>query len=113
MEAGEILLSRGLLDKRQLDMARTKVQDGASVLDTAVALGFVNEEAALRAIASEVGLDYVDLSEADIDLALLKNFPTKLIYRQSLFPLSRTNGHLTVAVMRSQGSARGVVGERS
>lgn len=97
MEAGEILIRRGLLDKRQLDLARAKVQDGVSLLDSAVALGFVQEEAALRAIAEEVGLDFIDLGEADVDLSLLKNFPTKLIHRQSLFPVRRSNGHLTVA----------------
>ena len=97
MEAGEILIRRGLLDKRQMEMARTKVQDGVSLLDSAVAMGFVQEEAALRAIAEEVGLDFIDLSETDVDLSLLKNFPTKLIHRQSLFPVRRSNGHLTVA----------------
>jgi type II secretion system protein E len=97
MEAGEIMLRRGLLDKRQLELAKGKVQDGVGVLDSAVALGFVDEEAALRAIAEEVGLDYIDLNETDVDLSLLKNFPTKLIHRQSVFPISRTNGHLVVA----------------
>jgi type II secretion system protein E len=97
MEAGEILIRRGLLDKRQLELARGKVQDGVSLLDSSVALGFVNEEAALRAIAEELGLDFIDLAETDVDLTLLKNFPTKLIHRQSLFPVRRSNGHLTVA----------------
>ena len=97
MEAGEIMLRRGLLDKRQLELARGKVQDGTGILDSAVALGFVDEEAALRAIAEEVGLDYIDLNETDVDLSLLKNFPTKLIHRQSIFPISRSNGHLVVA----------------
>lgn len=97
MEAGEILIRRGLLDKRQLELARGKVQDGVSLLDSAVALGFVQEEAALRAIAEEVGLDFIDLDATDVDLSLLKNFPTKLIHRQFLFPVRRTNGHLTVA----------------
>ena len=73
------MLRRGLLDKRQLELARGKVQDGAGILESAVSLGFVDEEAALRAIAEEVGLDYIDLSETDVDLSLLKNFPTKLI----------------------------------
>lgn len=97
MEAGEIMLRRGLLDRRQLEVARGKVQEGVSVLDSAVSLGFVDEEAALRAIADEVGLDYVDLDQTDIDLSLLQNFPTKLIYRQSLFPIRRNNGLLVVA----------------
>jgi general secretion pathway protein E/type IV pilus assembly protein PilB len=97
MEAGEILVRRGLLDEHQLSMSRVQNQDGGSLVDAAVDLGFVNEEAALRALGEEVGLDYVDLAEADVDLALLDSFPNKLIHRQSLFPIQRNNGELVVA----------------
>jgi general secretion pathway protein E/type IV pilus assembly protein PilB len=95
MEAGEILVDCGLLDDRQLSMSR--VQNQEDVVEAAVQLGFVTEEAALRALGDAVGLDYVDLSEIDIDLSLLDSFPTKLIHRQSLFPISRHNGSLVVA----------------
>nr|MCU0873550.1 type II/IV secretion system protein [Pirellulaceae bacterium] len=98
MDAGEILLQRGLLDQRQLDQARQT--NGASVLDAAIELGFVSEEAALRAVGEVVGLEYVDLAVMDDEQALrdlLKDFPQKLIYRQSLFPIRRINGSLVVA----------------
>ena len=98
MHAAEILLRRGLIDQRQLDQARQ--HNSESVLDAAVALRFVNEEDALRAVGEEVGLDYVDLARLDgeTDLkALLKDFPQRLIYRQSLFPIRRYNGSLVVA----------------
>jgi general secretion pathway protein E/type IV pilus assembly protein PilB len=98
MDAGEILLQRGLLDQRQLDQARQT--NGASVLDAAIELGFVSEEVALRAVGEVVGLEYVDLAVMDDEQALrdlLKDFPQKLIYRQSLFPIRRTNGSLVVA----------------
>ena len=49
MEAGEILVSCGLLDDRQLSMSRVQNQD--DVVEAAVELGFVTEEAALRAFA--------------------------------------------------------------
>jgi len=98
MDAGEILLQRGLLDQRQLDQARQS--DGASVLDAAIELGFVSEEVALRAVGEAVGLDYVDLAAVEDERELrelLKDFPQKLIYRQSLFPIRRSNGSLVVA----------------
>src|SRR5262245_47642757 len=95
METGEILLRRGLIDRRQLDLMRGG--DGVSMLETAVEKGFVQEEDALKAIGEEVGLDFVDLPNVDVDLALLKSFPVKLIYRQSLFPVRRQNGSLIVA----------------
>ncbi|MCA9118893.1 MAG: Flp pilus assembly complex ATPase component TadA [Planctomycetaceae bacterium] len=95
MEAGEILLGCGLLDDRQLSMSRVQNQD--DVVEAAVELGFVTEEAALRALGDAVGLDYVDLSETQVDLSLLNSFPNKLIHRQSVFPISRQNGSLVVA----------------
>lgn len=85
----------GLLDDRQLSMSRIQNQD--DVVEAAVELGFVTEEAALRALGDAVGLDYVDLAETQVDLSLLDSFPNKLIHRQSLFPISRNNGTLVVA----------------
>ena len=97
MEAGDILLRRGLLDERQLELSRRAKDDGTGVVEAAVDLGFLREEEALKALGDEVGLDYVDLSEAEIDYSLLKSFPQKLIYRESLFPIRRENGCLVVA----------------
>ncbi len=97
MEAGELLKRRGLLNDSQLGQLRQANGDGASLLEKAVALGYVKEEAALRALGDEVGLEYIDLRDTDVDLSLLKGFPHKLIHRQSLFPIRRANGQLVVA----------------
>ncbi len=97
MEAGEILLRRGLLDDPQLQRSREQQTSETSVVDAAVTLGFVSEEAALRAIADEIGLDYVDLTETEVDLSLLAKFPQRLIYRDALFPVRRENGSFVVA----------------
>jgi type II secretion system protein E len=96
MEAGDILVKRGLLDSSQLQSIRAKAAGGRFV-DAAIEMGLVKEEDALRALGTEVGIDYIDLTSADVDLTLLKMFPVKLIYRQSLFPVRRQNGHLVVA----------------
>ncbi|MCO6458493.1 MAG: Flp pilus assembly complex ATPase component TadA [Pirellulaceae bacterium] len=97
MEAGEILVRRGLLDPEQLAKSRSVNGDTHNVVEAAVKLGFVKEAEALTAVGDEVGLDYVDLREVDVDLSLLKSFPLKLIHRQSLFPIRRENGQLVVA----------------
>jgi len=97
MEAGEILLKKGLLDQRQLEIARSAQTEGTRLDQAAVSLGFVTEEAALRALAEEVGLEFVDLVEASIDLSLLRTFPPKFIYREGLFPIRQRNGTLVVA----------------
>jgi len=97
MEAGEILLRRGLLDARQLELARSAQTDGMRIDQVAVDLGFVSEEAALRALGEEIGLDYIDLAETPVELTLLKSFPQRIIYRESMFPVRQENGSLIVA----------------
>lgn len=90
-------MRRGLLDARQLEQSRGNQSEGTRLVDAAIALGFVSEESALKALGEEVGIDFVDLTEIEIDLTLLKNFPQRLIHRQSLFPIRRDNGTLVVA----------------
>ncbi|RMF41989.1 MAG: type II/IV secretion system protein [Planctomycetota bacterium] len=95
-DLGEILLRRGLLDEQQLEVARSKAVDG-NIVAAAVRAGLVEEETALRAVGEELGMEFVDLRNADVDEAVVKAFPQKLIYRHNLFPLRRDNGSLTVA----------------
>lgn len=95
MHAGEILKRRGLLSDEQL--AQSRSTDAASVVQAAITLGYVEERDALKALAEEVGLDYVDLRETDVDLQALTGFPQKLIYRQSLFPIGFRDDSIVVA----------------
>jgi general secretion pathway protein E/type IV pilus assembly protein PilB len=97
MEAGEILLRKGLLDKRQLQISRDAQNESTRLDQAAVQLGFLTEEQALRALGEEVGLDFIDLADSEIDLKLLKKFPQRFIYRENLFPVKQINGALTVA----------------
>jgi type II secretion system protein E len=97
MEVGEILLKKGLLDQRQLEMVRAAQSEGVRLDQAAVNLGLVTEEAALRALGEEVGLEFVDLAETPIDVALLHSFPPKFIHREGLFPIRQHNGTLVVA----------------
>jgi general secretion pathway protein E len=97
LEAGDILIRRGLIDQQQLDALRQGGSSASSLVDAAIQQGMVGEEPALRALGEELGMDFVDLRNAEVDIELVKSFPQKLIYRHSLFPLSRHNGSLTLA----------------
>lgn len=94
MHAGEILRRRGLLSEDQL---RQSMSNDGGVIQSAVELGYVEEAAALQALAEEAGLEFVDLREYNVDLETLKGFPQKLIYRHSLFPIARQDGSIVVA----------------
>ena len=97
MDIGEILVSRNLISAGQLETARATQTPEQRIDEVAVELGFCSEEDALRAVASELGLEYLDLEQVDVDLGLLDGFPQKLIHRHTLFPVSRQNGSLVVA----------------
>jgi len=97
MDAGEILLRKGLLNSSQLEQARALANGSGRLDQTVVELGFLKEEEALRALGEEVGLNFVDLADADVDLTLLERFPVRFIHRESVFPVQSHNGTLTVA----------------
>ena len=94
MDVGHILIKRGLINQLQLDQVR---QTGNNVISQAVEMGFVESAAALAAVATEMGVDFVDLESTEVDLSLLEGFPTKLIFRENLFPISRENGTIRIA----------------
>ena len=87
-EAGEILLRRGLINREQLQQSRATA-NGGGILESVIRAGFAKEEDALKVVAEEFGLDFIDLREANVDLTLLQTFPLKLIYRHALFPVKR------------------------
>ncbi len=97
MDIGKILLSRKLVTAEQLQAARAAQSADQRLDEAAVDLGFCSEEQALRAVGEAIGLEYLDLEQADIDLKVLDGFPHKLIHRHTLFPVHRHNGSLVVA----------------
>ena len=98
MEVGEILLNKGLLDARQLDLVReAQAGEGVRLDHVAVRMGLVSEEDALRALGEKLGLDFVDLAHTPIHLELVEQFPARIIHRHAVFPLARENGTLVVA----------------
>lgn len=59
--------------------------------------GIGGEMHVMAALAEEFGLEFVDLSHAQITPETLAVMPAKLVHRKGLMPISRDNGTLTVA----------------
>ena len=93
MDLAQTLLNRGLLNEAQLAQSR----DADSFLDWLISQPSVDKDKALEAAAEEYGVEYIDIANAEIDLGLLDDFPQKLIYRASLFPITRSNGSIRIA----------------
>ena len=96
LEAGEILVRRGLVNESQLAESRAAM-NGGGIIESAIQKGFVREEDALKAVADEFGLEFIDLREANVDLDLLPNFPQKLIYRHGIFPVRKEGRRIFIA----------------
>ena len=77
MEAGSILVKRGLLSPQQLDSAAARPAGRHAARRGRRRLGLVSEEAALRALGDEVGIPFVDLEQQKIDLSLLRRLPAE------------------------------------
>lgn len=65
-----------------------------------------SEDGVLRWVASEYGLAFTNLEEVQTDKELLSLFPARILLKEELLPLRRTNGVVEVATARlfaSQG----------
>ena len=96
MELGQLLVNDGLITREQLRAAR-ETQGSLRIDQALVKLGVITEDAILRKLADEFGMQYIDLKNIEIDVDLLTKFPTSSIYRHSLLPLYRENGHVVIA----------------
>ena len=59
-----------------------------------------SEEDVLRWLAGEYGLTFTTLEDVDPDRQLLSLFPARLLLKEELLPIKRTNGHVEVATSR-------------
>jgi general secretion pathway protein E/type IV pilus assembly protein PilB len=96
MQIGGLLLKRGLVSQQQMELAQAKA-NGKRVDQILVEIGALKEEDALRALADELGMDFVDLKNFEVDVELLRRFPTTAIFRHEVLPLEQRNGRVRVA----------------
>ena len=96
MELGQLLIDEGLATREQINAAR-ETHGGSRIDQALIRMGVVTEDRVLRALSHEFGMQYVDLKDIRIDTDLLQKFPTSSIYRHSLLPLYRENGHVVIA----------------
>ncbi len=97
MIAGQSPVASGRLDDRQLELARQTLAAGGQLDDIAAALGVTGNDDVLAPLAASLGLEVIDLSAVEVDLALLREFPVKLIHQYQVFPVAWKDDALSVA----------------
>jgi hypothetical protein len=98
-QLGQMLLEQGLLTNQQLDSALQLHRNTPKSLGrTLIDLGYIREGDLVRALAEQVGLDFVDLSEYQIDPLAATLLPGQLARRYRAMPIGQRDGKLLVAM---------------
>jgi len=98
-QLGQILVIQGKLDADDLELAlREHHKTGERLGTILVKMGLVSEEDVLRALAEQLQLPFVRLSEVQIPKEVIEKIPAKIVSHYNLVPLEQSNGTLRVAV---------------
>jgi type IV pilus assembly protein PilB len=96
---GDILVEEGLLSRDQLETAEEEQQRvGKSLGRVLVDMGLVKEADLVSALARQVGLEFVDLTEAQIDAAAASLLPEQVSRRYRALPIGFDGTRLIVAM---------------
>ena len=98
-QLGQILIELGYITAEQLGTAleehrKTPKSLGRVLID----LGMIKESDLVRALAEQVGLEFVDLSEFQVDAVATALLPEALARRYRALPIGERDGRLLVAM---------------
>ena len=97
---GAVLVQDGLISQEQLAEAeQVQREEGRSLGRVLVERGFLDERELVRALADQIGMQFVDLTEVDVDPVAASSVPDSLCKRYSCIPLHyQEDGSLVVAM---------------
>lgn len=99
-QLGEILVEEGKVDHDSLDAAlREHHKTGEPIGAVLVRLGMAAEEDVQRALARQLQIPFVKVSEKQIRKEVIERVPAKLVNHYHLVPLEQQNGALKVACL--------------
>ncbi len=98
-QLGQILIELGYIQPEQLEIAleehrKTPKSLGRVLID----LGMIKESDLVRALAEQVGLEFVDLADFQIDTLATALLPEALARRYRALPIGERDGRLLVAM---------------
>jgi type IV pilus assembly protein PilB len=97
---GELLVDAGVISSDQLQIALAEQRrSGARLGDILVDLGIVSDEAISRSVASQTGVEHLDLDEIEIERDAVRCVPEEIARRHSLVPIRLEKDALIVAMV--------------
>lgn len=96
---GEVLLERGVINKRALDQALAYQKEHGGLLgQILIQLGSVSEEEIALALTAQYGFPYLPLDNYEIDSGLTVLIPEQVARQYCLIPIDRIGNALTLAM---------------
>ncbi|MFU8840033.1 MAG: GspE/PulE family protein [Nitriliruptoraceae bacterium] len=96
---GQILVDRGLIDLEQLHAAEAEQNGSGRTLGRVlVSQQMVTEKDLVAALAAQIGMDFVDLLETEVDAHATTLVPDTIMRRHSVLPIRFEGGKLIVAM---------------
>ena len=98
-QLGTILLEDGVLSEDQLmDAIDEQQRSGQSLGRTLVELGLITESQLVRALASQVGMEFVELANFPVDVAAVALVPAAVCRRHNALPIALEDGIIKIAM---------------
>lgn len=95
----DILLSKGLLTKEQINTAREDMKKtGLPIERTLEKLGYITEEDIAKSVAESMNVEYIDLKHYLLNPELIKLLPERLARKYKAIPLFKIAKSLTVVM---------------
>ncbi|MEM9017427.1 MAG: type II/IV secretion system protein, partial [Verrucomicrobiota bacterium] len=94
----ELLQEAHLLDDAMLEDANHKKKGTESLLEGLLSLNLINSESIAETLATNAGMEYVDLGKMDVDESVASHVPAESAVRFGIVPIAEGGGSLVVAV---------------
>lgn len=96
---GQILIDEGVLAEQQLQEGlRAQAESGGALGDMLIELGFIGRDELIKALATQYGLKFVNISDVDFPPELIAQISPSIACVYRVVPASMENGVLTVAM---------------
>lgn len=96
---GEILVGWGLVDANAVNEALTYAQQhNKRIGEALVELELCSEDDVAKALATQFGLEYIDLEKQPVDREILTLIPSKMIEDLKVLPLAESGNRLKVII---------------
>ena len=98
-QLGELLIERGIINRKQLEHALKVQKDkGGLIGQILVALGHSTEEEIAQAITVQYGFPYLPLKGYEIDPEVIDLIPEHVTRQYGLIPIDKIGDTLTIAM---------------